>query len=418
MKACFSNIKSHFAGNKIESILLFLFSLLAFMLPVHKKIISPIIAVLLVFLVFINIKNNSFKQVRLSLVNIALMILYTLYAIGISYTENIKAGLFDLEVKMSLIIMPVAFMLAFPYIKHNFKETVLKAFVAGCIVSSLFLLTNSTLRYFLHGHNIDEFFYTKLSPHFHPSYLALYLNFAIIILVYFALNKWRNFNVLKKVSCFICITFLALIVFLLNSKAGILIMLVSTTAYMLVIIFSSSKKIIGIVAVLSIAVFSIAIWHSIPGLKNRFMVSINSLKTYSNKAINPEEGTLQRIVIWKHSLSIIKNNMLLGVGTGDVRKELDDKYLQEKFMHGVETHLNAHNQFLQTAIAIGILGLTVLVFVIFYLMFIGIKHKKLIIFFFALIIFLNFLFESMLETQAGTVFTTFFISFFGLNKKD
>ena len=148
------------------------------------------------------------------------------------------------------------------------------------------------------------------------------------------------------------------------------------------------------------------------------MVSINSLKTYSNKAINPEEGTLQRIVIWKHSLSIIKNNMLLGVGTGDVRKELDDKYLQEKFMHGVETHLNAHNQFLQTAIAIGILGLTVLVFVIFYLMFIGIKHKKLIIFFFALIIFSNFLLNQCFRNSSRNCIYNFLYFFFGLNKKD
>ncbi|MGD9493072.1 MAG: O-antigen ligase family protein [Bacteroidales bacterium] len=325
-----------------------------------------------------------------------------------------KSGLFDLEVKLSFIFMPIIFMLAVPFIRKGFSDTILKTFVAGCIAGCLFCLSRSAYNYISETRNIEEFFYAKLSPHFHPSYFALYLNLAILITIKQSFSKWKQMTFLHKIIRLAIISFFLLIVLLLNSKAGILITIFSVILFLLVMLFSARKKTAGIIAIISILGLSFTFWNTVPGLKNRFIISLKSLQTYSQKTINPEDGTLQRLVIWRHSMAIIQENLMTGVGTGDVRQELDRIYMEEKFTHGAKIHLNAHNQFLQTTIAIGITGLICLLFIIISLMTTGIRRKDSVMFFFALILFLNFQVESMLETQAGTVFTAFFISFFAL----
>lgn len=416
MKNIFSDITTRFVSDKEGTTVLILFSILAFMLPVYKKLVPLTIALLLISLLWINIRKKTFRQTRLSIVQIALIALYVFFIAGLVFTENMKSGLFDLEVKLSFLFMPIAFMLAVPFIKPGSRDYILKVFVAGCLTSCLFCLSQSAYNYISESRNIGEFFYTKLSPYFHPSYFALYLNLAVLIIIQQSVKTWKQLTFLNKIIRFFAISFFILMVLLLNSKAGILITLVSVILFLFVILFSARKKTAGIIAVISILVLSFTVWNTVPGLKNRFLVSLKSLQTYSGKTINPEEGTLQRLVIWKYSLKIIQENLMSGVGTGDVRQELDRIYLEEKFTHGAKRHLNAHNQFLQTTIAIGITGLLCLLFIIIALMTIGIRKKDSVIFFFALIIFLNFLFESMLETQAGTVFTAFFISLFGMKE--
>ncbi|KAF5038918.1 O-Antigen ligase [anaerobic digester metagenome] len=386
------------------------------MLPVYKKFIPLAIAILLITLVWFNIRKKTFGQLRFSVIQIALMALYALFIAGLLFTTNMKSGLFDLEVKMGFLFIPIAFMLAVPFIRPGFSDTILKVFVAGCLTGCLFCLSRSAFHYFSESRNIGEFFYTKLSPHFHPSYYALYLNLALLIVIQMSVKKWKQLFLMNKMIRIVVVSFFILMVLLLNSKAGILITILSVVLFLFVVLFSARKKTTGIVAVISILALSFTIWNTVPGLKNRFMVSVKSFQTYSEKTVNPEEGTLQRLVIWKHSAKLIQENLLFGVGTGDVRQELDRKYIDGKFTHGAEKHLNAHNQFLQTTIAIGIIGLLCLLFIFIALMATGIRKKDSVIFFFALILFLNFLFESMLETQAGTVFTAFFISFSGMKE--
>lgn len=416
MENIFTDIKTRFISDKEGTTVLVLFFILAFMLPVYKKFVPLTIALLLISLLWLNIRKKTFRQTRLSVVQIALMALYALFIAGLVFTENMKSGFFDLEVKLSFLFMPIAFMLAVPFIRPGFRDTIMKVFVAGCLAGCLFCLSRSAYNYISESRNIGEFFYTKLSPHFHPSYFALYLNLAVLIIIQLSVKNWKQMTLLHKIIRFAVISFFIVMVLLLNSKAGILITIVSAILFLFVILFSARKKTAGIIAVISILVLSFTIWNTVPGLKNRFVISLKSLQTYSQKTINPEEGTLQRLVVWKHAVKLIQNNLIKGVGTGDVRQELDRIYLEEKFTHGAKRHLNAHNQFLQTTIAIGITGLLCLLFIIIALMTIGIRKKDSVIFFFALIIFLNFLFESMLETQAGTVFTAFFISLFGMKE--
>jgi O-antigen ligase len=72
--------------------------------------------------------------------------------------------------------------------------------------------------------------------------------------------------------------------------------------------------------------------------------------------------------------------------------------------------LNSHNQFLQTFLALGLPGILLLLSLFVFPIINSLKTKNYILFCFLVIVFLNFLTESMLETISGVVFFAFFYS--------
>ena len=58
---------------------------------------------------------------------------------------------------------------------------------------------------------------------------------------------------------------------------------------------------------------------------------------------------------------IIKKNFIFGVGTGDTQDSLNNRYLLNGYTDSFKHKLNAHNQYLETFIAIGLIGFSGLI---------------------------------------------------------
>ena len=123
-------------------------------------------------------------------------------------------------------------------------------------------------------------------------------------------------------------------------------------------------------------------------------------------------------MIWWYSFEITNDNFLMGVGTGDVKDNLLDKYREKQMFNALGLELNAHNQYLQTTLALGILGLIILMVTLVLPALYGLEVKHYLYLIFLILIAFNFLFESMLETQAGVVFYAFFNTYLFAIKKD
>ena len=104
---------------------------------------------------------------------------------------------------------------------------------------------------------------------------------------------------------------------------------------------------------------------------------------------------------------VIKENLIFGVGTGDSRDKLMEKYLEKNMKTEYEFGLNSHNQFLNTAVSIGIIGLVVLILCFLMPFYQGWKQKELLLMGFVVIVSMNLLFESMFERQSGVIFYVF-----------
>ena len=136
---------------------------------------------------------------------------------------------------------------------------------------------------------------------------------------------------------------------------------------------------------------------------------VHSTETLTGSA-PPEtsKSTSDRVEIWKASLGIIKSNLLTGVGTGDVKDILIAKYKEKNIEGALEYRLNAHNQYIQTFITLGLPGIITLLLMLILPMTLAYRGRYLLYFVFLLLFAINILTESMFETQAGVVWYAFF----------
>jgi len=132
---------------------------------------------------------------------------------------------------------------------------------------------------------------------------------------------------------------------------------------------------------------------------------LNNAKTPNNHSI------LERMRYWKAGISIIKNNWLIGVGTGDVQDAFNAEYEASHSLLQLENRHRTHNMFLTVFITFGIGGFLLFCWMIIHFTIANIRNHQLIGLFFILIAVVSFIPEDTLETQTGV---TFFALFYGL----
>ncbi|MBP8042469.1 MAG: hypothetical protein KAZ36_11230, partial [Bacteroidales bacterium] len=96
--------------------------------------------------------------------------------------------------------------------------------------------------------------------------------------------------------------------------------------------------------------------------------------------------------------------------TGDSKDELMEKYQEKQMEEAMKARLNVHNQYLETTIQLGMLGLLSLLFIFTSAFCRAAKRRDIKL---ALVLFVNalfFLFESVLNTQTGVYYFVFVIS--------
>ena len=129
-------------------------------------------------------------------------------------------------------------------------------------------------------------------------------------------------------------------------------------------------------------------------------------------------STSIRILVWSFSLNLIKSNPIIGVGTGDIKDELIKLYKKEGYPILVKRQYNSHNQYLQTAAALGISNInSITSYVLYLLCWLGGEGLHFLAVFLSIIVGVACLTESVLEVQAGVIFYTFFASLFAQNMR-
>ena len=116
--------------------------------------------------------------------------------------------------------------------------------------------------------------------------------------------------------------------------------------------------------------------------------------------------------IWDISFIVIKESPIFGHGPGDVAGKLQEKYEINGLNYMSSKKLNAHNQYLQIAVALGSIGLITLLTMLILPLYFSWKNKYWVYVFFILLTMTNFLTEAMLEKQSRVIFYAFFNTLF------
>ncbi len=120
---------------------------------------------------------------------------------------------------------------------------------------------------------------------------------------------------------------------------------------------------------------------------------------------------LQRIELWRMGWKIIKDNPIIGVGTGDVNDAFISKMVQEKSPMA-HMGLRSHNQYISAFISIGIIGLLVFLFSIIYPAVVSKAWNMPLFYYFFIILFLSMLWEDTIESQVGVTIYAFIYMFY------
>ena len=381
---------------------------IAFFIPVYDRITALLIGLLVLnWLVegrfvqkFQLIKDNKSRRNLLFF-----SVLYLIHLVGLAYSQNLDFGLFDLEIKLSLLIFPVIFStIDFKILEGKIKH-IFFGFLAGSFTTTIILLTHSFIN-FTESLSLSEFFYGRLAWYHHSSYLAMFIVFSIGIMSYYLLSQKEVLSKNMQILFTAGVIYFSAFVIILSSKAGIISLALVIITFAGYIIYQK-KYLKGLmILVTSALVFWLAL-NYLPALSSRINEAVDTLAT--EKLENDiEDSTGERILVWQTSLEIIKENFLFGVGTGDIKDRLVQEYEKENISKAYQARLNAHNQYLQTFIALGLMGFLILILVLIFPLVLSFKEKNTIYLLFLLLFGFNLLFESMLERQAGVVFYAFF----------
>jgi len=155
------------------------------------------------------------------------------------------------------------------------------------------------------------------------------------------------------------------------------------------------------------------------GISNYKYLTMNSFSTRLHKIIWEYDSyksgrninghsVLMRWEYCKTAIHIIKNNLLLGVGTGDVQDAFNLQYKKEDSKLEPQHRLRAHNQYLTYGVTFGTMGIIWFILFLFYPIFKTKLYKNYLYLAFFSIVLLSMITEDTLETQVGINLFVFF----------
>jgi O-antigen ligase len=407
--------------NATQQVYFWSLMLLSFSLPFYRWMVTPAI-ILLACTWLANYRNWELPKHRfIRTQSILLISLFFIFAAGLLHTEDLKEGFFDLEVKLGMLVLPLIIFTTKPLLEKQFSA-VLKAFLAGNILSVFICLfvafyRSTTFDGGVHfdatvaqqgegfWHSIvfggNYFFYSDFSIFKHPAYFTLYISFALT--AFFWLWK-RNQTTVSLIWKIVIIMLLSFGVVLLSSRVGMIVYLLTLILVPLALASTIVKRLrIAALAILLTFVGGYFIWNN-----PRTEIVITELKqTFLDDDFDQSSGIGQRLMLWNAALQIIQENPLIGVGVGDVHASLNKKYKESGNTIALDAQLNVHNQFLEIAIALGLIGFLVFFTIIVWLLYFSLQNRNILLFVLILQFCLNCFLESMLNTQSGVVFWAF-----------
>lgn len=381
--------------------------LFTFLMPITQKPLGLLIGLFALFTIIDGFVNKTFVFNRKEIF-ITGTLFFIIHLISVFYSDNQSRAWFDIEVKLSFILFPILFLFKNPFV-INHKKWVLLSFVFGSILSSIIMLIKASQNYSELGS--AAFYYINIAL-FHPSYMAMYFIFSIGILINYMVAK-KDLNK-SQILPALGILFLLRMIFLLQSKAGILSIIVIATFLLIISLIRVRSMLLKIA--LSILVISLTL--IMVQKSSRLQNMMNSVEEISEKGKSEDKTTGIRFSIWEIAIDEIQNSWITGVGAGDIKPVLFKDYKEEQLEGALKKSLNVHNQYLETFLGQGIIGILSLS----YLLFLGFqeakKRKEILISIFILLITLSMGPESMLNNQAGTIFIAFFYYFLILFNTD
>lgn len=336
-----------------------------------------------------------------------------LLLVSLLYTEDIKSGLWELEKATPLLVLPFLLCSVRPFKLHE-TQFILRSFIFSNLLFGICVLSYATYRYATEGVNLYHNFDLVRIFESHPTYYSMYVLFSMAALFYLHKEGVRRTIVEKnKLLIGLITVFFSILIFLSSIRFIFLIYVLG--CIVLVCVYTIKTKNIkkGIVLFLGLFALVSIVLSTNSILRERF-IQVQESYRYQ---LSPEtqegyNGFTTRLAQWESSRSIIAEAPIFGVGPGDVQARLQEAYKKNFLKYSYRDRLNAHNQYIQTTLGLGIVGLLAFLATLILPAILAIRRRNYIALIFLILFSTCCITESMLYVHKGIVFFSFFSSLF------
>lgn len=337
--------------NKTYQVLLII---LAFLLPITIFGANTIIVLIVLLWLLTGNYRDKFKVIRHSKIMLASILFYLLHIFGLIWTSNIEWGL---HIAHKMWYFGLLFPVFFTIVDSRYIKYYISSFLYAIALTEI-------ISYLVWFEFIDRFKnaipYDPTPFMSHVSYNPI-LAFAIYIVsheIFF--NK--NLSKLK----FFWYSFFALTMtfnmFITGGRAG-QVMFFAMIGILIFQFFDRQKIKALLLVVLVIPLIFFTAYQSSPLFHERVNNGFNSIIAYSQNT-EASSSLGYRLTFAENSWQIIKNNLILGVGTGDFPDEY--KEINKIRTPGLPSVTNPHNMYILVLTQLGLLGLISMLSIIYY----------------------------------------------------
>lgn len=382
-------------------------------MPIHVQFLPPFMILWALCWLIEKIKTGfSINYTSSESKLFGLFIIYYLWQfISLLYTTDIKLGFENLFGRLSLLLFPLLLIAPGAMIKDKIKTLsgvfaistflfMVLCFIIAFIRSCSFIDGNFTFN--THPGEafwLSYFYSAQLTVNQHPTYISMY----VLLSTIFSFELGFDLLQKKTVRMFWLILGVSLVLFqyFISSRAGILACMIILPVYFGFKINKLKKyKFLWIwIIVLVLAL--------IPLLQKNQRVDYIIGNFFQNK-VDYERKDDPRLIIWKSAFNIIEENILVGVGIGDVRAALSAEYERIGEESMAKERFNAHNQFIEVFLENGLIGFLIFISIFAYMFYISFRDSSFIQVIFLILIIIFFMFETMLYRFAGVSFFSLF----------
>jgi O-antigen ligase len=383
-------------------------------MPVHYRYLPPFMILLVLGWIYEN--HMGFKEMFRSdtkgrILFLAFLVFYLWQIVSLLYSNDLNMGWSNVFTRLSFVLFPLVLFNPGDLIKANiFKLLRIFAistslYIISCFVYALFRsLSFKNGIWIFNPHPPDYFwlsyFYNdEFTFKIHPSYIAMF----VLLSVFIAFESFtdRSLKTISRIKWLVISVLLSASVYFISSRAAILALVVMIVFYAISRIRKSQKSRLGWIGGILVLILLLPLLS-----KNERVYSI--FKKYPEGQTNDIRKKDDRFVVWESAIRIIKNNLLTGVGIGDVRSELAYENIRVGEDNLSKKQLNAHNQFLEVFVENGLIGFILFSGIFGFMIYIAVSEKNLLYGLFLIMMFVFFMFETILYRLAGVAFFSLF----------
>lgn len=400
---------------KYNSSVLYFFLLAIALFPVLPMGVESVLMFsgFLFSLLYFIVEGKNFWTKEKTIQLVLFSSLFLIFIFSLLYTKDIQRGIKFIIRLLPTILFPAIFLFNEKKIINIDRFNKITSVYCGAILLALIYL-NIVLFQELYVSSIKFWDFRQLieiKTKVHGTYLAMWVGFAIVLLIYKIKNEiWSEKKYFTIFLMLIIIGYFFYWQYVIGSRMPFL----ATIIVCFFCLFKNIKQ--KILAVVLLVVLGFGLVLKMDRIGERFV----KLKNYN---FSFPEGKYEdnypnisneqiRNGIYFCSYETLKQEPFLGYGVGDVDAKLQSCY--DNNFTNTDTYkvtsYNSHNEYLNIILSAGIIGLILFLLSNFYFIRKAVNRKSGIYISFISFIFLNFCFENILSRHDGVVFFSFFNS--------